>query len=273
VARIIIPDLRALLTDIRATADGVEVHIAQQIKQPLYCAVLGRDIHGGELREQITLDGSTGTVVFSRTPVTFRLYVLDQHGECYDQHDELRFAAQEGESLFASDRPRRRAEALAIDEALRSGEDLHTEYKRWLPVDRGDAKADELFETAVAFANAEGGSIFIGIADHGELVNCDKELRRMYRKEGSELEVLRARYVEDLNKRIATEIRPRLTPTFGWLERDGAWVLRIQIDPGTNEAFYIDRSSECYVRRGATNRRASPPEIERLNAERRPRLA
>lgn len=46
---------------------------------------------------------------------------------------------------------------------VEKGEGLHIEFKRKLP------EWDKLLREVIAFANTQGGTIFIGVADHGEI--------------------------------------------------------------------------------------------------------
>lgn len=61
-------------------------------------------------------------------------------------------------------------------ERIEKGEDLHTEFKEYLPSN------EDLAKEIVAFANTDGGQIIIGVSDDGEIVgvsNLDEVLRRV----------------------------------------------------------------------------------------------
>jgi len=61
-------------------------------------------------------------------------------------------------------------------ERIEKGEDLHTEFKEYLPSN------EDLAKEIVAFANTDGGQIIIGVSDYGEIVgvsNLDEVLRRV----------------------------------------------------------------------------------------------
>lgn len=48
---------------------------------------------------------------------------------------------------------------------IRSGEGLMTEFKRC-----GGAPGSDVFETICSFANRQGGNIFLGVSDEGDIV-------------------------------------------------------------------------------------------------------
>ncbi len=54
-----------------------------------------------------------------------------------------------------------------LDTRIGCGEDLHTEFKEW-PIHR-----DKLAATLVAFANAEGGVLLLGVDDNGGIVGVE----------------------------------------------------------------------------------------------------
>ena len=51
---------------------------------------------------------------------------------------------------------------------LARGENLHTEFKQW-PV-----QPDDLAATIVAFANTDGGQLFLGVDDKGEVAGIER---------------------------------------------------------------------------------------------------
>lgn len=273
VSRIVVPDTRAYIQDIVALESGLELHIHRVNHIKLKAVVSGTDAYGRAFVQ--AKDVQSGVVAFEVPSIgdQVRVYLTDGMGNRFDMHDETRFGAIPGESLFNSGAKARSQVRLDLDAAIRSGEDVRTEYKEWVPLDGREGKLEEVLETVVAFANNEGGSVFIGVTDHGDIVGTTRPLiSEVGRKKKLTAVQLRDSYVESLRKHITTGVRPRVVPAFSWIGVSGEWVLQLAIPSGSDQAYYLESSGACFQRRGSTNRRASPPEILRIDAARRPRL-
>jgi ATP-dependent DNA helicase RecG len=56
-----------------------------------------------------------------------------------------------------------------LDERIRAGENLHTEFKEW------PARADSLAGEIVAFANTDGGELLVGVEDSGNMIGIARD--------------------------------------------------------------------------------------------------
>ncbi|WP_126030057.1 RNA-binding domain-containing protein [Bifidobacterium callimiconis] len=126
---------------------------------------------------------------------------------------------------------------------VESSEGLHTEFKRdWVQ----GAK-----RSAVAFANTDGGTIWLGVDDDGRICgveNADESMRQA-------------------TQAISDGIRPDLMP-FVSVEseaRDKAVVVAVRVGRGTNRPYYLAdkgiRPAGVYVRSGAASIPASESAI------------
>lgn len=272
-ARVIIPDTRAYFRDIVVDEQALDIHLQTIGALNLFVVATGRDVYGRDFTVTSLAGGESVRLPIPSISESLRIYLTDGAGTTFDLHVEDHFGAVPGESLFHPSTQERVERRVGLDAALRSGEDVRTEYKAWVPPNEKDRKLPETLESVVAFANTEGGAIFIGVDDHGELVGTTKELIRTYGEEfRTDVQRMRTKYVEDLRKVIATKIVPRVMPEFDWVEASGAWILRVQIPAGSGAAHYMESNPACFERRGSTDRRMSPPEILRLDAKRGPRL-
>lgn len=263
--RIVVQDPRAFFAEIKSVDDGVEINVSAIANATLCVAVIGEDAYGNRFRLTEQASDSRARVTFDRPPRSFRLYLCDDAGHSYDVHREPNYASLPGESLIHAGSGVRSAACAALVDAIMSGEDLHVEYKEWLPAVRGDGKSDDLFRTVVAMANAEGGTVFVGVNDYGDVVGVDNSVEQFARTDDPvAMDKYRHEYVDELRKRVLAEIRPRLLLGFEWIRSSGVWVLRIDVPQRAGGPHFVEASGGCYLRRGSTNRVASPPEIARM---------
>ncbi|MBQ1919280.1 MAG: putative DNA binding domain-containing protein, partial [Selenomonas sp.] len=125
-------------------------------------------------------------------------------------------------------------------------ENEHTEYKREL--------TDVLKKEVIAFANTNGGSIYIGIADDGTVVGVSDSDQTMLRLAS----MLRDSIHPDIM--MFTDMRVEQ------IEQHD--VIHLTIASGTNKPYYLIskglKPSGVYVRQGSASVPASPEQIRQL---------
>jgi hypothetical protein len=270
---VLLPDPRAYLEDVRVVDGGIEVRVDGTLvgtHAQLYCALAGTDMDNRSVEQVSPIKNAAVAFRFERLLRDCTIHLLDADGTPYDEHVERDFRAAPGDSLFTGDGGARAARARSLTLSLESGEGEHVEFKEWIPKDRNNSKSAELLESAVALANADGGTIFIGVSDQGDLLGVERSLRREYAKEmGGDLTRLRDAYYADLRERLLTAVRPRLDVRLVWIDpTPDTWVLAVHVEHGGREAHFVEGTKESFVRRGATNRRASPEDIKRIRQDR-----
>jgi predicted HTH transcriptional regulator len=155
------------------------------------------------------------------------------------------------------------AELTALRIAIEHGESDRVEFKAWMPLDRSDPKSVEFLETAVAFANAKGGTIFIGVNDNGDVAGVERQLFSTFKKQtGRDLAAARDRYAQSLRNTLNFFVYPSLRSAFRWINWDNVWVLAVDIEAGKEPPYGLQDSNQFFVRRGATNRRMSRSDYE-----------
>lgn len=110
---------------------------------------------------------------------------------------------------------------------------------------------DEIYKEIIAFANTDGGNVYIGIDNNGNvlgLTDIDKE------------------YVRITNG-IRDAIMPDVTMFVRFSIQDNN-VVRITVSEGTNKPYYLRskglKPSGVYVRQGASSAPASPEQIRQM---------
>ena len=113
---------------------------------------------------------------------------------------------------------------------------------------------EEIYKEVIAFANTEGGFIYVGIDDKGEAVGLSD--------------------VDDEYTRITNGIRDAIMPDvtmFVHYTIQENKVVRIAVNEGTNKPYYLKgkgpKPSGVYVRQGASSVQASSEQIRRMIKE------
>lgn len=126
-----------------------------------------------------------------------------------------------------------------MDVIIPQNENQYIEFKS------EQVQAIELAEEVVAFANGEGGEIWIGVEDDGTVSGLSRS------------------YEEDVMNICRTACIPPIIPIYTEHEFDGQRVGQIIIHSGKDKPYYSSRN-RYYVRVGSTKRIASREELVRL---------
>ena len=110
---------------------------------------------------------------------------------------------------------------------------------------------DDIYKEVIAFANTEGGVIYIGIDDQGNVIginNVDETYTR-------------------LTNGIRDAIAPDVTVFVRYILQDNK-VIRIEVGEGSYKPYYLKgkglKPTGFYVRQGASSVQASPEQIRRM---------
>lgn len=130
---------------------------------------------------------------------------------------------------------------MDVPSLIAEGEGQTVEFKR--------SFGEEVLETISAFANADGGVIFVGVDDDGSMPGVQ----------------IGARTIEDWANRIQTAIDPRLQPTIDTMKVSGEaksparQIGIIKVAPSVSNA--VSANGRFLKRVGKTNQRMSGEEI------------
>ncbi len=110
---------------------------------------------------------------------------------------------------------------------------------------------EDLYKEVIAFANTEGGVIYIGIDDQGNLTGIDN-VDETYTK---------------LTNGIRDAIQPDVTMFVRYILQENK-VIRIEVGEGSYKPYYLKakglKPTGVYVRQGASSVQASPDQIRRM---------
>lgn len=112
----------------------------------------------------------------------------------------------------------------------------------------------EIYKEVIAFANTEGGVIFIGVDDEGNAVGLDN--------------------VDETYTKVTNGIRDAILPDVTMFVKytlENGNIIRIEVGEGTYKPYYLKskglKSSGVYVRQGASSVPASPEQIRQMIKE------
>ena len=110
---------------------------------------------------------------------------------------------------------------------------------------------EEIYKEVIAFVNTEGGTIYVGISNDGEILglnNVDDEYTR-------------------ITNGIRDAIMPDVTMSVHYTIQDNNVVI-IDVNEGSNKPYYLKRKglkpSGVYVRQGTSSVQASPEQIRQM---------
>ncbi len=113
---------------------------------------------------------------------------------------------------------------------------------------------EDLYREVIAFANSNGGVIYIGIDDHGNLTGIDN--------------------VDETYTRITNGIRDAIAPDVTMFVRyilQDNKVIQIEVGEGSYKPYYLKskgmKPNGVYVRHGASSVQASPDQIRKMIKE------
>ena len=126
---------------------------------------------------------------------------------------------------------------------IKKGEDSKTQFKeRFNSV---NALAAEM----AAFANSEGGEIFVGVSDVGEITGLSRD------------------EIRKLNQWISNACSQKIEPPMGVITEnilcEGKVIVRISVPLGQNKPYAVNKT-DFWIKVGADKRRATREELRRL---------
>ena len=267
--KVFIRDRRAWLKDLKITdEEQLLIDVERTTKADVVLTVSTIELDG---RKTVTSQELASTAISMSVPLPLteiRVYLTDRTGTPYDDFRETtRFRDWRKRSLL-SPPPATDPEYQELREALERGESETVEFKKWLPVDRQKPKSFELLKTATAFANHLGGVIYVGVTDDCNVIGCVKQLRTEFSSAtATDGDELRKEYAHTLSRLLNQGVSPAPAHIIGWISHAGLPVLRIGIQ-SKGVLHYVVEDRGIYVRRGASDRIATPEEIEVLTAPR-----
>lgn len=264
--RIIVPDRRAFIASLRPFDNDLLVGIHQAIKGNFYCTYHARDLDGAVDEGIIPVTDGRAMIHFKRSVRTLGVDLFDANSQCFDRYEENEFRGSWGRTIYNEDARQVDPRYGDLRQALEQGEGEHIEFKPYIALSPRNVKAKELLRTAVAFANARGGSIYIGVADDAHVLGIDSTALNaaLGATVGGEIAALRDEYARLVRSVLTQGVTPPLELVIEGVTHAELWLLRVGIKPGTQAPYAMVEDGDIRIRRGATNRKPTPTELKQL---------
>jgi hypothetical protein len=158
-------------------------------------------------------------------------------------------------------------DVLGLGEVIDGGENDHTEFKSYVdPQDK--KKFEEVVRTVIAFANAQGGRLLLGVSDYGEVLGVDGDLVQAPEKarDGSDAVVA---YMRAIDGRLRQLVAPTPAFTIDAQRVKGQTVVVIDVEEHGAKPCERADTHGMFVRRGATNRVITRADVLSLPTDKR----
>ncbi len=131
---------------------------------------------------------------------------------------------------------------LEFEKILKQGESIHTEFKSWMKASNMRERITLAVDELIAFANAKGGTVYLGIEDNGEVTGCTGNYD-----------------LQNIVESIYDKTRPGLFTEIKELEYEGKKVISLSVE--ADGITYATTDGRCLRRLGKNSKPYYPDEM------------
>lgn len=223
-------------------------------------AVVTSDFDGVKRRIVKRIDGESVRVPIELPVQTLEAVILDRSSG--DWLDRVHQGGYGRVSLVAPPREAVEPKYQQLRDDLEKGECESVEFKPFIDLDRRNPKSFEILKEVTAFANANGGVMYVGVNDDAEVVGVSKEFFASRRNAAvGDFEELRKAYADSIRRIVNEGITPTPKTHIEWISHAGLYVLRVEIPYSEAAPHQIVENGQYWVRRGGTCKRGLPEEF------------
>jgi hypothetical protein len=262
----LLPETRAFFSSAKFSEKGtLEILVAGSGVGTTPLRVKGAYWEGKAIRHfETRVQDSRAELIVPGDADRLEYYLIDDEGTVYDFHREDRFLRRERKATGSVQNAREQQ----VRQACESGEGLRIEFKPFIdPADKHarteettkrleGTKLREILETVAAFANTEGGHIYLGVNDDCTVSGIGDALRTWAKAALDEMSI--NRYLGALKGKIKEFMDGEVTLQLSHAELDGMLVAIIDVSPAVHGPVALRNEYHLYVRSGASNRKARP---------------
>ena len=260
----LLPETRAYLADAQAPEEGfLEISVAGTEVAHLSLFIKGAYWQGNAIRHfEIPVQGKIAGLAVPDEVRRLEYVLVDSNGVAYDRQREDRFV-DEG---LGRRRLQRKTDGLVneVRQASLIGENQRIEFKasvepeQQLVENHQETKLHELICAMAAFANTDGGTIYVGVDKHCIVLGIDSWLKTWSRDKIRRGEDPLDRFIGALRSRINDSIEGEVNFTIDSVKVDGATVVVIKTAPAQVLPVTVRYDRHLYVRIGPNNSAVHP---------------
>jgi hypothetical protein len=252
---LLLPEMRAYLADATDNGKVFDIRVAGTELNKLSLELKGAwwDEKGIHHFEEKVYSG-LAQLSIPKFASRYEYFLADSEGVIYDRQyeDGYRHTGLGRNRIVSGDTSL--VEIVRV--ACRNGEGLQVEFKPFIEPE--NAKLKEIIKTVVAFANTQGGRIFIDIDDDCGLLGIDEQLGKWAKTEPNETEC--ERYLGAIRGKIRDVVQGEPMLHFMQTVVDGHRIAVIEVSVAKEKPISIRQDMRLYIRRGSSNSMASPEE-------------
>lgn len=262
----LLPETRAFFSSATFSAKGtLDISVEGSDLSAMPLRIKGAYWEGKSIRHfETPVQGSSAQLIVPGDADRLEYYLIDDTGTIYDFHREDRFLRRQKRTAGSAQNAREQQ----VRQACESGEGLRIEFKPFIdPADKHarteettkrleGTKLREILETVAAFANTEGGHIYLGVNDDCTVSGIGDALRTWAKAALDEMSI--TRYLGALRGKIKDFMDGEVALQLSHTEIDGMLVVIIDVSAGAHGPVALRNEYHLYVRTGASNRKARP---------------
>ncbi len=246
------PDFRARITKMVITGNKMKITVENKdISSQALTAKIYTETESLSYKSEDLKFHESQTIICEADfePESINLCILDESDDIVDSRDiNLRWFRYSPDVKIETP-------SLHVKELLLRGENENVEFKREISKNK-----NEFLETIVAFANAGGGMILLGVDDDGVIYGCSEDAKELN---------------DSVRDSISSRIEPRgVKLEFQSIEMDGnglgddkKTIVLVRILEGENKPYFL-RDKGFLLRRGSTDRLMTRNELDEIYQKR-----
>jgi hypothetical protein len=256
----LLPETRGFVDNFRWETDTLELQVNGTAAESENLQVIGAFWSPAGIK-QLAAPVTGGRTALQISPDAQRLefFVLGDSGRVYEHHHEqVGFGPEHCRFLGARSQLSEIVSQVKV--AIAKGECVDVEFKAWVDIKgqlKENSKLMQVLQTAAAFANTSGGTLYIGVDDHSDVVGINIELAKSTKQAPDESSA--RSYLGELRTRVNDSLRGPVAVTTALADLEGKLVAMLRVAPSQTP---VSIGTECilYARKGATNVKVPPDE-------------